>query len=107
MIEFLSRPRAEILVKSDVLEAAIALEVLDALPGEDQKLLDFDFADIPDLTVVARVLDQYFVRAHGPHAVVDAVAAALRVALDAVERQRGHHGPRRPGPAVHRWQGGN
>ena len=61
----------------------------------------------PELAVVARVLHQHLVRAHRPHRVVEAVAAALRVAFDVVERVGVHHRPRRPRPAVHRGHGGD
>ncbi len=48
------------------------------------------------MTVVARIFDDHFMRTHGMHAVVDAVAATARLALDAVERLGMNDRTRRP-----------
>ena len=64
MLEFLSGHGPVILKDADVLEAAVALEVVDALAGQQQELLDFGVARVPQLAVVADILDQHLVRPH-------------------------------------------
>jgi len=63
MVEFLSGGGAVILENADVLEPAVALQILNSLRGQTQELFDFDVAGIPEMPVVARILDQYFMRA--------------------------------------------
>src|SRR5437764_11131915 len=63
VLELLSRAGAVILEHADVAEAGIALEVLDALRREQQKLLNLAVIGLPEWPVVARVLYQHFVRA--------------------------------------------
>ena len=99
MAEFLSGVLAVVLEETDVLDAWVALQVEDALGGQAQEVPDFIVAGVPQMAVVARVFDQHFVRAHGVHAVVDAVAAAAGFALNAVERLGMHDGARGPGSA--------
>lgn len=70
MEEFLAGAFSMIFKDTDVLEAAIALEVLDAQGGEAEELLDFGVGGIPDVAVVAGVFDENFVSADGTHAVV-------------------------------------
>src|SRR6266404_8956493 len=53
--------------------------------------------------VVLGILDQHLVRAHGAHAIVDAVSLTFRIALDAVKRRWMDHGTRRPTRRSFRW----
>jgi len=86
MFEFLARVGAVILEDADVLDAGVALEILDTLRGETEELLDFGVAGRPKVAIVPGVLHQNFVRAYGTHAVVDAIAAACGIALNPVQR---------------------
>ena len=52
-----------ILENADVLEPAVALQILNSLRGQAQKLLDFEVARIPEMAVVAGIFEQDFVRA--------------------------------------------
>ena len=49
------------------------------------------------MPVVVRIFDQHFMRADGVHAVVNAVAAAVGLAFDAVKRRGMNDRARRPG----------
>src|SRR5208282_6552669 len=48
------------------------------------------------MPIMRAVLHQYFVRADGAHAVVDAIAASGRLPLDVVQGGGMNHGARRP-----------
>ena len=61
---------------------------MNAQRGQTQKLFHFGVARIPEMAVMTWVLQQNLVRAHRPHAVVEAIAAARRFAFDMVERMR-------------------
>ena len=98
---------AVILENADVLEAAVALQILNPLRGQTQKLFDLNVAGIPDMAIVARIFQQNFVRSHRSHAVVESVAAAGRLAFDVVKRLRMHNRARRPRAAIHAGQGGD
>ena len=93
MAEFLAGILAIVFEQADVLDARVALEVENALGGEAKEVRDLIVAGIPQMPVVARIFDQHFMRAHRMHAVINSVAAAARLALDAVER-RGMHDAR-------------
>ena len=96
MAKLLTGIFAVVLEETDVFDAGVALEVEDALSGHAEKMSNFFVAGAPQMAVVARVLDQYFMRAHGLHAIINAVAAAARFAFNAVERLGMHDGTRRP-----------
>jgi hypothetical protein len=51
------------------------------------------------MTIVIRILDEYFMCAYGLHAVIEAIAAASGLAFDMVERSGVDHGTRGPGRA--------
>src|ERR1700692_2655314 len=104
VVEFLSRSLAVILENADVLESAIALQILNPLRGQTQELFDLDVTGIPDMAIVTGVFDQNFVSASRSHAVVEAVAAAGRLAFDVVQGLRMNHGARRPCTAIHAGQ---
>ena len=89
------------------LKPAVALQILNPQRGQTQELFDFDVARIPEMAVVARIFEQNFVSADRSHAVVEAVAAAGRLAFDVVERMRMDDGARRPGAAIHARQVGD
>src|SRR5713226_9372927 len=76
MAELLSGIRAMVFEEADIFDARIALEIEDALGGQAKEPLDLRVAGIPNMAVVARVLDQNLVRADRVHAVVEAVATA-------------------------------
>ena len=78
MLELLSGAGSVILEDADVLEAPIALQVLNALRGQQQELFDLGVAGVPQLAVMRGIFHQHFVRADRAHAVVNAVAAAGR-----------------------------
>ena len=63
MAEFLAGARAEILEKTDVLDARVVLEIQNAFGGQAQELPNLIVARIPQMAVMARILDQNFVRA--------------------------------------------
>jgi len=84
VFELLAGAGSVVLEDADVFEAAVALQVLDALRGQEQELSDFGVAGLPHLPVVARILDQHFVRPQRAHAVINAVTAAAGFALQVV-----------------------
>ena len=55
---------------------------------------------VPQVTIVAGVLDDDFMRTDGLHFVVKPVAGAFGFALNAVDRPRMHHCACRPGIAI-------
>ena len=85
---FLAGQRAVILVDGNVLEPAVALQILDALPPGLHDQHNLIVGQILELAVVFGRLDDDFVRAHRLHLVVNSVGAALGVALHAIERVR-------------------
>src|SRR5712671_4738709 len=97
MAELLAGVRTVVFEEADILDASIVLEIEDALGGQAQKMSNFIVAGAPEMTVVARILHQYFMRADGMHPVVKTVTAATRLALNVVKRCGMHHctgGPR-------------
>jgi hypothetical protein len=84
MAEFLSGTFAVILEKAYVFDARVALEVENALGNEAQEVADLIVAGIPQIAIVTRVLHDYFVCTDRVHAVINAVAAAARIALNAI-----------------------
>src|SRR5260370_20374754 len=76
VVEFLPGCLAVILENADVLESAIALQILNPLRGQTQALFNLDVTRIPDMAIVAGIFQQNFVSAHPSPAVVEAVAAA-------------------------------
>src|SRR6266446_7902881 len=107
VVEFLPGCLAVILENADVLESAIALQILNAQRGQTQELFDFDVAGIPDMTVVAGIFQQNFVSAHRSHAVIESVAAAGRLAFDVVQGLWMDQRARRPRAAIHAGQVGD
>ena len=101
------RSGAVILEDADVLEPAVALQILNAQRRQTQKLFDFKVARSPEMAVMTRIFQQNFMRPHRSHAVVKTIATARRLALDVVERMRMDDGARRPGAAVHTGQVGD
>ena len=85
---FLAGEGTVILVDGDILEAAVALQILDAMPPGLQDQQNLIVGQILELAVVFGGLDDDFVRAHRLHLVVAPVGAALGIALDAVQRIR-------------------
>src|SRR6202140_2308397 len=106
-VEFLSRSLAVILENADVLESAIALQILNPLRGQTQELFDLDVTGIPDMAIVAGIFQQNFVGAYRSHAVVESVAAAGRLAFDVIQSLRMDDRARRPRAAIHARQGGD
>src|ERR1700691_5168927 len=100
MAKFLSGAFAVILENADVFEPAIALQILNPKSGEPQKLFEFEVANVPDMTVMPRILQQYFMSADGTHAIIQAVPAASRFAFDMVKGIRMNHRARRPGAPI-------
>ena len=107
VVEFLPGCLAVILENADVLESAIALQILNPLRGQTQELLDLDVTGIPDMAIVAGIFQQNFVSAHRSHAVVESVAAAGRLAFDVVQGLRMDDRARRPRAPIHAGQGGD
>src|SRR6202790_4431906 len=107
VVEFLSRGLAVVLENADVLESAIALQILNPLRGQTQELFPLDVTGIPDMAIVTGILQQNFVSAHRSHAVVESVAAAGRLAFDVVQGLRMDKRARRPQAAIHAGQGGD
>src|SRR5215469_17990076 len=97
MAEFLAGVLAVVLIKADVFDAWVALEVENPLRREAEKMSDLIVTRIPEVPIVPRILDKHFMRSDRTHAVIKAVAAASRVAFDVVERPGMHEGTRRPG----------
>src|SRR6266852_6695233 len=58
VVKFLSRGLAVILENADVLEAAVALQILNPLRRQTQELFDLGVAGIPDMAIVARIFPQ-------------------------------------------------
>ena len=70
MIELLSGALAVILEDADVLEAAVALQILDAHRCQPQELFDLAIGHIPHVAVMTRIFDENFMGANRPHSVV-------------------------------------
>ena len=85
VIELLAGVKTEVLEDTDVLEASIFLQVLDALRAKREILLDLAVVGVPQLAVVAGVFDDDFVRANRLHGVVEAVARAAGIAFDVID----------------------
>src|ERR1700687_5512069 len=107
VVEFLSGSLAVILENADVLEPAVALQILNPQGGQTEELFDFDVAHIPEMAMVAGIFEQHFVSADRSHAVVEAVGAAGWLALDVGEPMRVDDGARRPRAAIHAGQVGD
>src|ERR1700674_3637886 len=88
VLEFLSGALAVILENADVLKSAVALQILNPQRDQAQELLDFDIARVPEMAVMAGILEQDFVSPNRSHAVVEALPAAGRFALDVIESVR-------------------
>src|ERR1022692_389160 len=63
MAEFLAGVGAVVLVETDVFDAWIVFEIKDTFGGEAQELADLIVAGIPEMAVMAGILDQNFMRA--------------------------------------------
>ena|SRR3984957_16418158 len=96
MLELLPGAGSMILEDADILEASVALEILNALCGQEQELFEFAVACVPQMPLMRRIFHQNFVRANGAHTVVDAIAAAGSLAFDMVQSAGMHRGTRRP-----------
>src|SRR5260370_24309798 len=105
MRKILSRHLSVILEDADVLEPWIALQVVNASRHQLEELRDLQVAGVPQVTIVFRALYQHLVRTHVAHAIVDAVAAALRITFYAIQGRRMHNGPRRPRSSIKRGRG--
>src|ERR1700690_3487111 len=101
MLEILSGSVSVVLVDANVLEAPVALEVLNTLGGQQQKLFDLEITCIPQVTIVRGVFHQYLVSTNRAHPVVNAVPTASCFTLDVVHGGGMHHGARRPRRAGH------
>src|SRR6476619_6264413 len=97
MLEFLTSADTVIFEDAYVFEARVSLEVLYPLPSQYQKQLDLAGARIPKLTVMAWVFDQYFVRSHRSHAIVQSVPPPAGFPFYAIQRCGMHRRTRRPG----------
>ena len=58
VFEFLSGSRAVILENADVFEPAVALQILKPQRSQTKELFDFGVPGIPQMAVVARILEQ-------------------------------------------------
>src|ERR1700693_3946390 len=58
MVEFLSGALAVILEDTDVLEPAVALQILNPQRGQTQELFDFDVARTPEIAVMVGIFEQ-------------------------------------------------
>jgi hypothetical protein len=96
MAKFLAGILSVIFEQAHIFHTRIALEVHDAPGHQTQELRDLLIAGIPQMPVVVRILNQHLMRAHRMHAVIDAIAAAARLAFNAIQRRRMHHRARRP-----------
>jgi len=70
VFKFLPRVRTVIFENADVLQPGIALQVVNALRGQREELLDLRVVRVPKLAIVARVFQQNFMSANGMHTVV-------------------------------------
>ena len=107
MLEFLARIAAVILENADVFETLVALEVLDALRSEAEKLFDLAVTRVPQMAIVARILYQQLVRSDRAHAIVKPVTPASRLTFNVIKRRRVNHGLGRPGKPVSARASGN
>src|SRR5215469_12578245 len=97
MVEFLAGVGPEVLNDAHILEASVLLQVLDALGTELQILLDLAVVGVPELAIMACVLDDDFVGSDRLHSVVQAVTGSSGVASDFVNGTGMHNcagGPR-------------
>jgi len=81
---------------SDRVLRRIALEVEDSLGGHAEEVTDLLVTGIPDMPVMVGILNHHFVRAHGVHAVVEAVSTASGLTFDVVQGFRVNDGTRGP-----------
>ena len=84
--------------QTHIFHTRIALEVHDASPGHQAQELPRS-PHRRHSTNAGRgnwILNQHLMRAHRMHAVIDAIAAAARLAFNAIQRRRMHHRARRP-----------
>jgi hypothetical protein len=85
---FLARKWAVILIGRDIFEAAVTLQILDALPPGFQNQKNLVVAQILKLAIVFGCLHDDFVGAHRLHLIVDSVGPALGITFHAKERVR-------------------
>src|SRR5260370_31375255 len=107
MVEFLSGCLPVILENADVLETAVALQILNPLRGQPQELFDLDVTDVPDMAIVAGIFQQNFVSAPPSPAVVEPVAPAGRPPFAVGQGLRVGDRPRRPRAALPAAPGGD
>src|SRR5258705_11292470 len=100
MLKLLARAPPLILEDADVLEAAVALQILDSLRDQPQKLLNLGIARVPEVSVMVGIFEQQLVRSHRAHAVIDSIPAPRRIALNPVNRRRMNNRTPRPRTAV-------
>jgi hypothetical protein len=96
MFEFLPGAGTVVLEDADVFEALVPLEVLDALGGEEEELLNLSVRSAPQLAIVAGVLDENLVGANWTHPIIQAFAATASFAFDVIERGGMDDGTARP-----------
>ncbi len=82
---------AEVLDDADVFKATVFLEVVDAQGAQLQVLLDLAVVGVPQVAIVAGILDDDLVRADRLHGVIQTVAGAARFAFNPVDGMRMHH----------------
>src|SRR3979490_2383582 len=107
VLKFLSRPLAMILKNTDVLKAAFAFRMLNALGHQAQKLFDLYVACIPVMAIMSWVFDQNFMRSHRPHPIIKAIAAPERLPFDVIKSIRMHNGTPRSCVTLRPGKGGD
>ena len=92
MFQRRARRFAVVLEKQDVAEAAVLLQIVDALLERPEHLFDLLLRHLAQGLVVVRPLDDHLVGADAVHLVVHALALAVQLAFDAQRRELvGHH----------------
>ena len=84
MLEFLTSIDSVVFKDADILETGVPFQILDAVCGQEQKLLNCGVAGIPQLPVVTEILNQYFMGPHRTHTVVNSISPAGRFAFNAI-----------------------
>ena len=104
MLELLSGTSALILKNAHIFETAIALQILDPLCHQAQKLFQFSIARIPQMALMIGVFQQKLVRSDRSHAVIQAIAPPTWFAFDPIDGRGMYDRTRRPCSTIHAGQ---
>jgi hypothetical protein len=76
-----------ILEQENIAQARVSFEIQDAIPKSPEKIFDPLFRKVGERYFMLRALDDYFVRSHATHTVIQAFALAVEHAFDTKRRE--------------------